>query len=750
MLNFRKLRRDFSANILQEGKELFDQGGVANAKILTMDGESVRIGAQIQGLYDNVYECEIEIDRGESETIDSNCDCSYNFDCQHIVALLFYLEQYFNEMVVSYARGTDIDSDERIDDDIKKELKEVFVEAASKEEERKDKAYQKEILNEYVHASNILSENPFFLPVEYLEKDSAEIAVLFTNSNEGNLFTSNQPIEFQLILRMTCRSKPFYIPNIKVFLEGVLYQEPIVLHGKRYFFTMQSFNTYDRKLLDVITRYVRYANNSGEEKLLKTAYLMPTSLGVVLSKIFEHQMADRSCSQLGDKESFQGIFCGNLEEPLYWSVIPAKIKFHLDYFDTPYKALLMTPSILIDEDEIPTEQALLLDSDAPGIIHKNVYHRFSPQIKRTHLRSFSRLRDVTIPEALFGTFIENALPVFQKYAEISNRKVVDSLVTLPYVEDVKGVCEMSYLDGELEARMYFLYGDLKVPASASSLDYTELYSFVQKDGILARNLVEERKILEEVFSGFIYDERDGAFHVKNEKKIVEFMTETVPSNQHRITFNYPENLSEQFVYDETTFDLHFKEGKDVHHYEAELKVNGLLKGISLDLLWDCISSKKCFLEIPKKGAQSKPGRRGGKGPNSSKLPCILVLDLERIAPIVQIFNEIGFKVLDNFVEKCPLWSLTGISEEIFEKLAVNFSMTAELKEIQKQIRGEIDFESQEVPGQIQATLRNYQTEGVRWLERLRKMHLNGICDLNLAPLSHRRQHQRETDSDAAV
>lgn len=68
MLNFRKLRRDFTANILQDGKELFDQGAVINAKILSMNGESVCIGAQVRGLYDNVYECEIEVDRSKSDT----------------------------------------------------------------------------------------------------------------------------------------------------------------------------------------------------------------------------------------------------------------------------------------------------------------------------------------------------------------------------------------------------------------------------------------------------------------------------------------------------------------------------------------------------------------------------------------------------------------------------------------------------------------------------------------------------------
>ncbi|AAP05657.1 DEAD/DEAH box helicase [Chlamydia caviae] len=724
MLNFRKLRRDFTANILQDGKELFDQGAVINAKILSMNGESVCIGAQVRGLYDNVYECEIEVDRSKSDTIDSNCDCSYNYDCQHIVALLFYLEKYFNEMVVAYSQEADLETNQEINEEVKKELQETFVAAASREEERKDRAHQKEILSEYVHAANALSANPFFLPQEYLEKNSAELAVLFVASND-EVFRPNQHVEFQLVLRLPGRSKPFYISNIKTFLEGVLYQEPIILNGRRFFFTMQSFNVSDRKLIDLLIRYVRYANQAPEEKLLKSAYLTLTSLGVILAKMYEHQMADRGGGQVGEKESFSGMFCGNLEEPLYWSASAAKMKFDLDFFDTPYKALLMTPLILVDDETLQPEQAILLESNVPGIIHNNVYHHFAPQIRRAHLRSFLRLRDITIPEALFGSFRENALPVFKEYAEVSNVEVLNPFVTLPYVEDIRGVCNISYLDGELEAKLHFIYDSLTIPAASFALKYQDVHAFIRDDGILARNLVEERKITEEVFSGFIYDERDGAFHVKSEKKIVEFMTETIPNNQHRITFNCPETLSDQFIYDETVFDLSFKESSEVNTYEAELKVNGLLKGISLDLLWDCISAKKRFLELPKKGRNVKTPRRG-RASSTTKLPCILVLDLEKISPVVQIFNEIGFKVLDNFVEKCPLWSLTGISPEIFKGLPVNFTMTDKLAEIQKQIRGEVAFDFQAVPEQIQATLRSYQTEGIHWLERLRKMHLNGI------------------------
>ncbi|MCT6647182.1 SWIM zinc finger family protein, partial [Enterococcus faecalis] len=85
---FRKLKQDFPSNIVKEGKDLYDKQKVVSAKLLHLDTKIMRISAKVQGQYDNCYESEIEIDRLECETIDSDCDCPYNYDCQHLAALL--------------------------------------------------------------------------------------------------------------------------------------------------------------------------------------------------------------------------------------------------------------------------------------------------------------------------------------------------------------------------------------------------------------------------------------------------------------------------------------------------------------------------------------------------------------------------------------------------------------------------------------------------------------------------------------
>ena len=72
MLNFRKLKQDFSSMLLQEGKALHDQKKVLSAKIIRLDEDTIKFHAKVMGGYENTYESEIEIDRFESDTVHSN------------------------------------------------------------------------------------------------------------------------------------------------------------------------------------------------------------------------------------------------------------------------------------------------------------------------------------------------------------------------------------------------------------------------------------------------------------------------------------------------------------------------------------------------------------------------------------------------------------------------------------------------------------------------------------------------------
>ncbi|MBA3721573.1 MAG: DEAD/DEAH box helicase family protein [Parachlamydiaceae bacterium] len=727
MLNFRKLKHDLSPSINKEGKLLYDKNMVMSAKIIKIKADIIRLKCRVMGSFDNCYESELEIDRNESVVVDSDCDCSYKYDCQHLASVIFYLENHYDEILVSYSKETDIEKVSHVDDKEKAKLKQSFQEAENKELARQGKKYQKELLEEYIYSSQLLGQASFFCPEEDIIQDKAELAVICSFPQQKG-FDNTSQIEIQLALRLPFRSKSLNITEIKPFLDGVRYNEAIYIGSKRYFFSQNSFDEASTQILKIIIDSARIPDIKSE-KQQRVALLDMETFGSLLAISFEFATKQFATtlplnSQDRDSEaiSMPCLYESTIEESLKLALNPAILRFELNYLEVPTPKILLKPQIVLKHDVITCEDALLFECAKPGMIYKNTYYSFQPNIKRKHLRNLDAIRNMTIPEPLFGTFVENSLSELMRFSEVTNREAIEKFVTLPFVEQVGAECDIHYLNGELEAALHFVYGKVKVPAAACQLSAEHICTFITPQGILARNLTEEHKIIDQLFQDFVYDPVQGLFIAKNEKKIVEFMTEIIPTYQHRIKFNCPENLLDQFIYDDSQFSLELRESARMDMYEVEIKVKGFLNGTTIDLLWDCLASKRAFIELSTK----KVGARKTKSKEDKGSSKILVLNLEKLAPVVHIFDEIGINVLDNHVEQRPLWSLASLDVSHFEGLPIEFSMTPKLKEIQQQMLGLAPYEAREVPSVIQASLRNYQVDGVRWLDRLRSMHLNGI------------------------
>lgn len=679
MLNFRKLKQDFSSNALRQGKILHDKKNIVSAKILKFSKETLKIGAEIVGNFDSTYKSEIEIDRFESFAVHSQCNCSYKYDCKHIAALVFYLEEHINSLIVGY------------EGDVEEEVEKEIDEASLKEKVKRDKSYRKEVLEEYGKAFTALSSLKFFQKEERKNFMSAEPLIIIDTKSLKN------EVEYQLFLRIPLRSKPLQIPDIKQFFDAVVYAEEIAFPGKSYFFSMDSFKDV-RKMMQILM-------SSSFEKG-KTAKISFDDFGKLLSFLFHLSKEKRGFNR--EMEDCPYLFFENLDSPLKFSFSEARFLFGLEYIEPPASKLLINPKISIDQKIIRIDEALLLPSMNPGMVYQGVYHQFPKTIKREHIKQVGKLMEMIIPEPLFGSFVENALPEMRRYADVEE-EILDKFITVPYTGKVKGRCNLTFADKELEAYLYFIYDDIEIPCGFEKLSYEHIMKFVSKNEILARNILEEKHIVEDIFQGFLLNEEHGSYVTRSEKKIVEFMTQTLVQYKDKIDFECPKNLLDMFVYDKSKFFLQLDFSGKIGFYDIYLKVEGALKGISLDKLWECMVSKKNFLEIGEK--------------NSSK---ILVLDLNKISQLVQIFDEMGIDKIENKKIERPLWSIVNIKEDLFKDLPIKFSMSASLKEMQRQILGEKEFIPTKIPEFLNKVLRPYQKEGIHWLERLRSMYLNGI------------------------
>lgn len=730
MLNFRKLKQDFPPGILKEGKALSDKKMVVSAKIVSLSASNVRISCRVTGSFDNTYQSEIEIDKRESMIVDSDCDCPYKYDCQHLSAVLFYLEEHFDAILIDYSKEADLDKSANINEEEKITLRESIKEAETKEIVRRGKKYQKEVLQEYIGAAEVLGKSPFFLPDDEIKPDRAELAVIFS-CLPGHSGSQRIHPEIQLALRLPFRSKPLNIMNIKEFLDAVRYQEPLYIGSKRYFFTKNSFDADSLEILKLVLDFARFSDLHNEERNLRVATIESEAFGALLSHAYDlsvekfRNVLTGSLDQDAEPEVMSCLYSMTLEDPLRVSLSPALIRFELEYLEASAPKILLNPTIIINQGlSTPLEDVMLFECANPGMIFENTYYRFLSNIKRKHLRNLTSIRDITIPEPLFGSFVENSLPELAHFAEVANKEIIERFVTLPFVGVLGAECEINYLNGELEASLQFIYDNIKVPAASTNLTAESIFPFITEQGVLARNLTEEQKIIHDLFQDFTYDPVQGLYLAKNDKKIVEFMTEVIPRNQNRVKFNCPENLLDQFIYDETRFKLHLSTTDRIDVYELSLKVDGHLKGVTLDLLWECVSSKKAFIELPRKNHGKK--KTTSESQSIHKGNKILVLDLEKLLPVVQVFDDLGINDIDDHTEERPLWSLASIEPSQFDGLLIDFSMTDKLKIIQEQMIGMLDLVPKEIPKHINATLRGYQIEGVGWLERLRSMHLSGV------------------------
>ncbi|MCH9633603.1 MAG: RNA polymerase-associated protein RapA [Chlamydiae bacterium] len=715
MLNFRKLRQDFSSSILRQGKSLYEKKMVTTAKILHFDTDTLRLSGSISGNFSNNYESEIEICRDDSTTIDSNCDCPYSYDCQHLAALLFHLEDHLDHILVSYSKETGLEETESLDQ-AKQEIKIAVEEAKNKESHRKSEIYEKELLKEYVEASHLLSASPyFFINQSEVQVENAELCILFhTPDNPQN-------VVLQLALRLPFRSKPLNVPNVRAFLNAMRFQESILIAGKRYRFQYGSFASEQAEMIKMIIDHIgsQTIETDVNSKVIPFGKIV---FGDLLYKAYLIALAEITKYGKKDDDSvlvMPSLYCGNLETPLLFSLNKASLHFKIESMQVPAPKLFLQPSIYLDAECQKIEEVLFFAGTKPGVIHKNTYFAFPDNLKRVHLRDLTKLANMVIPEPLFGSFVENALPEMLRYATVDNQKELNQFVTYPFTDELKALCKISYVDGELDASLEFIYDDIRVPVAPKDLTGKHLASFVTDKGILSRNLIEEREIMEALFQGFVFNPKLGAFVAKSEKAIVEFMTSIIPEYQGKIEFDCPQNLLNQFIYDETSFELKFSESDMIDQFQLELKVLGHLQNIELDLLWECCSAKKNFVEL--KEDYSKNTKK-----NTSGIHKILVLDLEKLTPIIQFFDEIGLTRIENHTLKRPLWALATLHATQFKDLPIKVTMTPKIKEVQKQILGNVNFTASPIPPEIKANLRTYQVEGVNWLERLRVMHLNGI------------------------
>ena len=120
-------------------------------------------------------------------------------------------------------------------------------------------------------------------------------------------------------------------------------------------------------------------------------------------------------------------------------------------------------------------------------------------------------------------------------------------------------------------------------------------------------------------------------------------------------------------------------------YEVDLEVDGHLQGVTVDLLWECLSSKRAFIELAAKKAKAKKKKQTNQSKARIKFCARSGQDLLLSSRFSMKWALIAWTTIKKSV---PYGALPASMPSSSKGLPIEFSMTDKLQEIQQQMLGD--------------------------------------------------------------
>ena len=687
VLNFRKMRQDMSPATLKLGKTLYDKGGCIKAKIVSYKQDQIIIEAETIGQYKDVHSCSIEISRSESVVVFSTCGCSLGIDCCHIACLLFHLEDHFNTMLLSFLGKLD-------DCEVKEQLGEVEKRLQAKA----NKDREKELLTEYSQAGEWLAKTSLFRSGQEMVDKAELMLIIYPINGFNGKFT-----EVQIAVRLVGRAKPVLIQQPKAFLFSLQQKEPLVLGSQRAVLSDISFGEENTRVIEFLRRELEFFDKS--DKVTKGSFFCQSALFSFLS-IVSTILKNRKNEQLF-------VFFGTTDHPMVVSEKPIRPSFSIELVDEKNKKIVVKPYFDLDGKRVGVHDAKMVLATPPGVLLDDKYYSFDPSIDLRQASELLELDHYTIPEDLFGTFSARGVSSLKNIGELHISEAVLQAFPKTAKTDVKIVAAADLRNGELTVSLKFDYDGVTVPEIKRTHTIQQIRALNSKGKVLARDLSTEMRLCQDLIWGFLSDDKEGNYSTRSEKRIIEFVSETIPSFKENAIVTFSEPMSRCFSSEKSIITLSISEADEVSKIAVSIDTNGPLKDIDVAKVLEAAKLRRNYIEtgLSEYGVFSK------------KLILSTQEEIEALALIIEDFAIPSFSGKSWTI---PLWSIVGREDGIANCSSVRIRCSKSLKKILQSLCLVEKSDVLDLPQRLETLLHGYQKNGVTWLKRLRNFGLGGI------------------------
>jgi superfamily II DNA or RNA helicase len=687
------MRHDFSPGVLKEGKVLFEKGMCQGAHIITYSNKQIVIEAKVTGNFQDDHACSVEIDRVESELTYSTCDCSQGVDCHHLACLLFYLEENFHALLLTFlgkVKASPSKAEITLADKHLGEMERRLQARAKKERE-------KQLIADYSKTGSWFSSSSLFrLPEEAI--DSGELLILVGpwNSYQSRL------TEIQLAVRLTGRPKPVLIQQPRPFLLSLQRLEPLILGSQRVVLSDSSFGEKSVQVVDFLRRECEYYERA--DKVTRAAYLPQASVFSLISLV-------STC--VNQKDERLSVYLGSFDKQISFSLKGIRPSFAVELIQDEERRAVVKPYFDFPAGRLSLHDVKLVVASPPGVLLNDVYYPFEQPFSFRHAVDLEQLDHFIIPEPLFSSFLVYGLPCLERFGTVDLPPGFENLKSVSHLVDPKAVCYVDLRDGELSANVLFKYGEVVLPEVRRDHSLKQIMALSKDSATTPRHLTKEMLLSQELIWGLTPDEKEARYTTRSEKRIVDFVSETLPTMEESVEWHLSDSMKKCFLFEDSSILLFFSEASSIGTVKCKLSIEGPLSGLPISNVVEAARLKRSYIET----GDSEPGIFGKK---------IIVLPQEEIEALSLLIEDFSIPSLKEQEWTVPLWSIVGIEEGKTISRQVNVSCSKPIKELQQMLSDPKVGNPVPIVPRLDTLLRAYQRDGVQWLRRLREFGLGGI------------------------
>ena len=632
-------------------------------KVIYEDNKNFELRSKVKGDNDS-YDVYIKVQNNELEDLKCNCaDYQKNYAaCKHIVATMVEFDN--NPDYIRIFTG-----EKHEDDNVKKSLSHIRGGRNSNE-------YKifKQLVNEFYNDSSASQENELG---KTKNKNIKIVPKLLIDK-----YNSNLKLEFKI-----GEQQLYKLKSIPEFYDNMLNHENCkyglkleFVHDKSY------FDEESLPILNYIMKYgeiIKYANQSADEygyygRHLSDSYITVSNSG--FDELFEIYKGKALTIQREYSE-YDAFFIDR--EP--------EIKFEVQELnDNEYR---IVPNVDIYEYNI------IQGKDFVYFEYKNNIYKCSKEFNDTTLKILQTYRkNFTTEIKLQKQELSTLFSVI--YPKVKNALVYDNLNQ----EEVEKV-----IPKELYVKVYLDYdkNNYVIADIRFGYDSFEFNPFKEENIEIARDVLKESEVMD-IFikTGFMYDKDNSRLILTNDEMIYNFLTNDIEQYMRKFEVLVTEDFKQKQIKQPKVSNI----GVKIENNLLEVNFDGL--GFELSELKDIMDKYK----LKKKFHRLKNGE---------------FIDLEENETMDLLENlktnlDIDFKEIEQGDIKLPIFRSLYLDRLLKDSKIKNVTKDDTYKNMIDRIDNKDIDENVELPTGLNASLRNYQETGFKWLKTLDTYNFGGI------------------------